>query len=123
MKFLIKKNYIILLLFIIFSIVPATFAKDNTKEYSKESISNYFSGVVSANQDYNNEAFNNLKKVKLLKNKHSNFNLEFVKTLILLEKFNEAFSYVSSLEEVDKSFFEIDLILGLNYFIKKDYKL
>jgi len=122
MKFLIKKNYIILLLFIIFSIVPATFAKDNTKEYSKETISNYFSGVVSANQDYNNEAFNNLKKVKLLKNKHSNFNLEFVKTLILLEKFNEAFSYVSSLEEVDKSFFEIDLILGLNYFIKKDYK-
>ena len=77
MKFLIRKIYIILFLLSIFLIAPNVFAKESKIQYSKENISNYFSGIVSINQNYNNEAFMYLKKVKLLKNRHSRFYIEF----------------------------------------------
>ena len=121
MKFLNKKNYIILFLLTVLLIESKVFAKENEIKYTKENISNYFSGIISANQDYNNEAFNYLKKVKSLKNRHSHFNIEFIRTLVLLEKFNQAFTFSKSVWNENEIFFETDLLLGLDYFIKKDY--
>ena len=121
MKFLNKKNYIILFLLTVLLIEPKVFAKEIEIQYTKENISNYFSGIISANQDYNNEAFNHLKKVKSLKNRHSQFNIEFIRTLVLLEKFNQAFAFSKSVWSESEIFFEIDLLLGLDYFIKEDY--
>ena len=63
------------------------FAKESKIRYTKENISSYFSGIVSVNQNYNDEAFKHLKKVKLLKNRHSRFNVEYIRTLILIEKY------------------------------------
>ena len=63
MKFLIKKNYIILFLISILLIGPKVFAKESKIQYTKEDISNYFSGIVFINQNNNNEAFKRLKKV------------------------------------------------------------
>ena len=122
MKFLIKKIYIILFLLIIFLIQPQAFSSDNKILYTKEDISNYFLGLVSANKDYNNEAFKYLKKVKSLKNRHSQFNIEFVRTLVLLEKFDKAFAFSKSVWNENELFFEADLLLGLDSFIKIDYE-
>ena len=121
MKFLNKKNYIILFLLTVLLIESKVFAKESEIQYTKENISNYFSGIISANQDYNNEAFNHLKKVKSLKNRHSQFNIEFIRTLVLLEKFNQAFAFSKSVWSESEIFFETDLLLGLDYFIKEDY--
>ena len=63
-----------------------------------------------------------LKKVQLLKNHHSRFNAEFLRNLILLEKFHEAFAFSESVWDKNELFFESDLLLGLNSFKKKDYK-
>ena len=98
------------------------FAKDSDIQYTRENISNYFSGIISANKDYNNRAFKHLKKVESLKNKHSEFNVEFIRTLILLEKFKKAFAFSKSVWGEEKLFFEADLLLGLDSFIKKDYE-
>ena len=57
MKFLIKKIYIILFLLIVLLTTTKVFAKDREIQYTRENISNYFMGVVSANQNYNNKAF------------------------------------------------------------------
>tara|TARA_B100000446_G_scaffold83864_1_gene79116 strand:- start:231 stop:1898 length:1668 start_codon:yes stop_codon:yes gene_type:complete len=100
---------------------PKVFAKESNIKYTKENISNYFFGVISANQDYNNEAFKHLKKVKSLRNKHSRFNIAFIRTLILLDKFEQAFAFSKSVWSDDEFLFEADLLLGLNYFIKEDY--
>ena len=97
MKFLIRKIYIILFLLSIFLIAPNVFAKESKIQYSKENISNYFSGIISVNQNYNNEAFKYLNKVQLIKSRHSQFNIEFIRTLILLEKFTQAFAFVCSI--------------------------
>ena len=97
-------------------------AKDSKTQDSRENISNYFLGIVSANNNFNNEALRYLKKVESLKNKHSKFNVEFVRILVLLEKFDEAFIFSKSVWDENELFFEADLLLGLDSFKKKDYK-
>ena len=106
MKFLIKKIYIILFLLIILLTTIEVFARDSKIQYTRENILNYFSGIVSADQNYNNEAFNYLKKVQSIKNRHSQFNIEFIRTLILLEKFRQAFAFSKSIWNEDELFFE-----------------
>ena len=121
MKFLIKKIYIVFFLFIILLLGPEALGKDNKILYTRENISNYFLGIISLNQGFNNEAFKHLKKVQQLKGEHYQFNIEFIRTLILLEKFDQAFAFSKSVWVEDELFFETDLLLGLDYFIKKDY--
>ena len=122
MKFLIKKIYIILFLLIAFVTQPEVFARDNKILYTRENISNYFLGIISLKENHNDEALRHLKKVKSLKNIHSKFNIEFVRTLVLLEKFDKALVFSKSVWNENELFFEADLLLGLDYFIKKDYK-
>ena len=121
MKFLIKKIYIILFLLIILLTATEVFAKDRKIQYTRENISNYFLGIVSANQNYNNKAFKYLLKAESIKDKHSQFNVEFIRTLVLLEKFKKAFAFSKSVWNEDELFFEADLLLGLNSFLKEDY--
>ena len=121
MKFFNKKIYIILFLLTILLVGSKLFAKESKIRYTKENISSYFSGIISVNQSYNNEAFEYLKKVKSLKNMHSRFNAEYIRTLILVEKFEKAFTFSKSVWTNDEFIFETDLLLGLDYFINKDY--
>ena len=121
MKFFIKKIYLISFLIIILLYSTETFSKNTKFEYSQADISNYFSGIVSINQNYTTAGFKYLNKVRSLKNTHSNFNIQFIRSLILLEKFEKAFAFSEHVWDEDKLFFESDLLLGLNYFIKKNY--
>ena len=121
MRYFIKKIYFILLLVAILFLATETFGKDSKVKYSRNNISNYLSGIVSVNQDYTNAAFKYLNKVQSLKNDHSNFNVQFIRTLILLEKFNQAFAFSKDVWLEDEYFFETDLLLGLEFFIKNDY--
>ena len=68
MRYFIKKIYSILILVPIIFFCSTTFSKSSKIEYSRDNISNYFSGIVSANQDYTDLAFKYLTKVKSLKN-------------------------------------------------------
>ena len=121
MRYFIKNIYFILLLITILFLDTETFGKDSKVKYSRNNISNYLSGIVSVNQDYTNAAFKYLNKVQSLKNDHSNFNVQFIRTLILLEKFEQAFAFSKDVWLEDEYFFETDLLLGLEFFIKKDY--
>ena len=121
MRYFIKNIYFILLLITILFLDTETFGKNSKVKYSRNNISNYLSGIVSVNQDYTNAAFKYLNKVQSLKNDHSNFNVQFIRTLILLEKFEQAFAFSKDVWLEDEYFFETDLLLGLESFIKKDY--
>ena len=121
MRYFIKNIYFILLLITILFLDTETFGKDSKVKYSRNNISNYLSGIISVNQDYTNAAFKYLNKVQSLKNNHSNFNVQFIRTLILLEKFEQAFAFSKDVWLEDEYFFETDLLLGLESFIKKDY--
>ena len=121
MKYFIKKIYSILFLMVILFLATETFAKSGKIRYSRGNISNYFSGIISANQNNNVKAFKYLNKVQSIRNSHTNFNIQFIRTLILLEKFEQAFAFSKSIWAENEFFFEIDLLLGLESFIKKDY--
>ena len=121
MKFLIKKIYIILFLLSFILVDTNALAKDNKIQYTREDISNYFLGIISANHDYD-EAFKYLKKIQSIKNEHSQYNVQFTRTLVLLEKFNQAFNFSEKVWKENELFFETDLLLGINSFIEKDYK-
>jgi len=121
MKFFIKKIYIILFLLVILLTTNKILARDNKIQYAEEDISNYFLGVISAKQSRNKEALRYLKNVKSIKNKHSQFNVEFIRTNVLLSKFKQAFIFSENTWKENELFFETDLLLGLDSFLKKDY--
>ena len=122
MKFFIKKIYILLFLIALSLFQTKIFATESKIQYTSENISSYFSGIVSSNQNHSNRAFKHLKKIDSLKNKHSKFNIEFIRTLVVLKKFNRAFTFSRKIWNENELFFEADLLLGLDYFIKKDFK-
>ena len=122
MKFLNKNVYIIFFLLIILSNESEAFGRENNIQYNKKDISNYFSGIVSINQNHNNKAFKYLGNIQSIYNIHSQYNIEFLRTLVLLNKFREAFAFSKKVWVEDELFFEADLLMGLNSLIKKDYK-
>jgi len=121
MKFIIKKIYIIIFLLIVFLYENEVFAKDNKKTYTQENISNYFSGLVLSNENNYKDALKRFKKVKSLKDQHTNFNHEYIKTLVLLEKFDEAVNFSKKILVNNENLFNANLLVGLNLFINKDY--
>ena len=121
MKYFIKAFFIVVILITSSLLKTETLAKNTNFKYSQEDISNYFSGIVSLNQNYTTTGFKYLNKVQSLRNTHSNFNIQFIRSLILLEKFDQAFAFSKSVWREDEPFFDIDLLLGLESFVKKDY--
>ena len=122
MKYFIYKIYAISFLITILLIQPAVSSKIVKNQYKSENLTNYFSGILAASKHDNEKAFRYLKEAQSLKNKHYNFNIEFVRTLVLLEKFDKAIEFSESIWREDQLFFEADLLLGLNFFLKKDYE-
>jgi len=120
MKFMCKKIYIVFLLLIL--VQTKVLARDNRVIYTEENISNYFSGVISAKNNDSEKTHKFLKRIQSLKNDHSRYNVEFLRNLVLLEKFDKAFVFSESVWDKNEFFFEGDLLLGLNFFKKKDYK-
>ena len=121
MKRFIKKIYLILFLSTILSFSTVAFAKSNKIDLFQENISNYFSGIISFNKDYTSSAFKYLDKVQFLRNDHSDYNIKFIRTLVLLEKYKQAFAFSKDIWSEDRLLFEADLLLGLDSFINKDY--
>ena len=118
MQHFIKKINLVFLLLILLSFNTKSFSRDI---YSQDDISNYFLGIISAKQANSVKAYGYLNKVRSLKNKHSNFNVQFIRTLILLGKFEQAFAFSQNVWSEDKFFFEAELLLGIKAFANNDF--
>ena len=70
---------------------------------------------------FNIFGFYKFKKIQSLKKNHSNYNIQFISSLVLLEKFAQAFKFSKEIWSEEGQFLEVDLLLGLDSFIKKDY--
>ena len=121
MKYLIRKIYFTLIMLFSFFISGASFSKTEIIKYSQDKTSNYLSGIVSIDQNHTKKAYDYLNKVKSLKNSHQNYNIKFLHTLVLLGKFDEAFSFSKNILDEKHNIFEVDLLQGINFFINKDY--
>ena len=117
-----KKNIYLVFLYINISLISVTVFDNNAKaSYSKDDVFNYFSGIVALSQNNTTSGFKYLKKINSLKNVHYNYNIKFLRSLVILNKFDEAFSFSKEVWDEEILYFDADLLLGLNYFIKKDF--
>ena len=89
--------------------------------YSRKSISNYFSGIISSNNNNNKLALKYFNNLNHLKNNHDQFNRELVFTLVQTQKFSELFLYLKKIRKKNLNFFNANLLLGINYFLEKNY--
>ena len=121
MKYLNKKIYLVFLL-INFSLISSeAFSKNVKFSYSQEDIFNYFSGIVAMSQNNTTSGFKYLKKINSLKNMHYNYNVQYLRSLILLNKFDEAFSFSKEIWDEKILYFDADLLIGMKYFLEEDF--
>ena len=121
MKYFIKKIYLIIFFLLIVFFNSTTNASDEKLKYSREDVSNYFLGIVNLNKNNTTSGFKYLDRVQSLSSKHLNYNINFIRSLVLLEKFDLAFAFANKLKKEDKLFFEADLLLGIESLINNDY--
>ena len=89
------------------------------KYYKADSVSNYFSGVISLQNNKYEETYNFFKKLNNLEDNHYKYSKSYIETLVNNAKINEAFKYSKKIKTKKKNFFQSDIVI-LSKFIKND---
>ena len=89
-------------------------------DFNQKYLSNYFSALVSAGNQNNEDAIVFFNSSKFLINKHDNFLREYVFSLILDGKVKKAINQIKRSD--NPNFFEANLLLTLDSITKKKYK-
>jgi tetratricopeptide (TPR) repeat protein len=117
-----SKIFIYILIFFSFFLNINAYSSNQETLYSKKSISNYFSGIISSNNNNNKLALKYFSNLNHLKNNHDQFNRKMVFTLVQTQKIPELFLYLKRLGKKNLNFFDANLLLGINYLLEKNYK-
>jgi tetratricopeptide (TPR) repeat protein len=97
-------------------------AKSSNKFNDADNISDYFSGILLLNDNQYNSSFKYLKKLSGLEEIHTNYSIKYLYSLINSGNVNEAFNYSRKLEKQKLESFESNLITGIFYLKKSDFK-
>ena len=116
-----SKIFIYILIFFSFLLNFNAHSANQKILYSRKSISNYFSGIISSNNNNNKLALKYFNKLNHLKDNHDQFNRELVFTLVQAQKIPELFLYLKKLRKENLNFFNANLLLGISYLLEKNY--
>ena len=97
-------------------------AKSSNKFNDADNISDYFSGILLLNNNQYNSSFKYLKKLSGLEEIHTNYSIKYLYSLVNSGNINEAFNYSRKLEKQKLESFESNLITGIFYLKKSDFK-
>ena len=97
-------------------------AKSSNKFNDADTISDYFSGILLLNDNQYNSSFKYLKKLSGLEEIHTNYSIKYLYSLVNSGNINEAFNYSRKLEKQKLESFESNLITGIFYLKKSDFK-
>ena len=97
-------------------------AKSSNKFNDADNISDYFSGILLLNDNQHNSSFKYLKKLSGLEEIHTNYSIKYLYSLVNSGNINEAFNYSRKLEKQKLESFESNLITGIFYLKKSDFK-
>ena len=117
----IAKTFVYLLFFFIFNLNFDANSSSKQVLYSHKSISDYFSGLVSSNNNNHKLAIKYFNNLKHLKNDHDQFNREIIIALVQSNKISESFLYLKKLKKENINFFQANLLLGVNYLVEKKF--
>ena len=119
-------HLVIVIIFITFSTLHA---KNLDKFEKAESISDYFSGIVSLNQSKYEDSYKYLRKLDGLEKSHSTYSSKYLYSLVNSGNLKQAFNFSKKLELQQKASFVSELIIGIYYLknsklnLSKDYFL
>ena len=100
------------------------YSKNKTlNDFNSHHLSNYFSGIVAYENNDNSEALKFFKSSKSLIKKHDSYLENYVYSLVLEGKVQQATNEIKqNLTEGNSNFFEAHLVLVLDSIKKKNYK-
>ena len=116
-----SKIFIYILIFFSFLSNLNAYSSNQKILYSRKSVSNYFSGIISSNNNNNKLALKYFNNLNHLKNNHDQFNRKMVFVLVQTNKIPESFLYLKKLKKKNLNFFDANLLLGINYFLERNY--
>jgi len=89
--------------------------------YNEENFSNYFSGIVSFDNNDLDISVNKLGKIKKIANFHEQYIDEYIFALVQNQKINKAFKFSQNIRKNKLELFYPNLLLALNFFEKGNY--
>ncbi len=104
-------NRIILQIIFLYFIFYSTNTESLEKIYKSNYLSNYFSGIISLNEQDYDTSLNFFKKLDNLENSHNNFSRSYLSALINTSKISEAVRYSQSLKKKKINYFQSDLLI------------
>ncbi len=93
------KIFVYILIFFIFILNSSVHSANQKILYSRKSISNYFSGIISSNNNNNKLALKYFNNLNHLKNNHNQFNREIIFTLVQTKEISKLFLYLKKLKK------------------------
>ena len=113
---------LIIFIFILLNTSSIVLAKNLDKFSSSKNISNYFSGILSINDNQYSKSYTHLRTLNNLEDSHYNYAKYYQYSLIALNKFKNAANYSKKLEEKKIDNFESNLISVVYYLENEDFK-
>jgi tetratricopeptide (TPR) repeat protein len=98
-------------------------AKNIQHFYDAESVSEYFSGIISLKDNKYENSYKYLKRLNGLENQHHKYSNAYLYSLVNLGRLDEAFKYSKQLHKKNIFTYESNLIIGLYFLKNKKYKL
>ncbi len=120
---MIAKNFkIIFTIFFIFFAFQAKSKNIYSNDFNSKDLSNYFSGVISHNNQKNDQALKYFKSSKQLLNKHEEYFKRLIFSLVLNQNVDRATQEIKFLRNKNQSkFFEAQLLLLIDSINKKNF--
>ena len=117
-----KLNKLILQIFFLYTVLltGSSFSLENHNR--GVSVSNYFSGIISLQNNKYKESYNFFKKLENLEDNHSKYSRSFLQSLVNNSKINEAFNYSKKLKTKKINFFQSDLVMVSKFIKNNDFK-
>ena len=122
MYFSLSKIFTYILIFFAFFLNSIAHSINQKKLYSKKSISNYFSGIISANNNDNKSAIKYFSNLDHLINIHDRFNHKLVFTLVQTQKIPELFLYLNKMRKENLSFL-LDFLIVTSFSRYSKYEI
>jgi len=113
---------LIIYLFLFLNISNVILAKNLDKFSDARDISNYFSGVLSANDNEYKKSYSYLRLLNNLEDNHRNYSQYYQYSLVALGKFKDAANYSKKLKNKKLDNFESNLISAVYFLKNNDFK-
>ena len=113
---------LLIYLFLFLNTSNIILAKNSDKFSDAEDISNYFSGIISTNDNQYKKSYSYLRLLNNLEDSHYAYSQYYQYSLVTLGKLKDAANYSKKLEHKKIDNFESNLISAVYYLENKDFK-